>query len=40
MKKKIRKYSKIAKTIKDYIEEEILEEYHVTLEEEYRLEMV
>ena len=36
MKKKIRKYSKIAKTIKDYIEEEILEEYDVTLEEEYR----
>lgn len=36
MKKKIRKYSKVAKFIKDYIEEEILQEYDVTLEEEYR----
>lgn len=36
MRKKIRKYSKIAQAIKDYINEYILSEYDVTLEEEYR----
>lgn len=36
MKKKQRKYSKIAQAIKDYLEENIIPYYNVTLEEEYR----
>ena len=33
--KKTRKYSKLAKAIKDFLEDEILTEYDVTLKEEY-----